>query len=301
MIEVFGFYKFMLVNQLNKQKVLLKDFLVKKNIRGTIIISKEGINGSISGKSKDIKSLINQIKIFFLFKSFDSTSKSKCSFQPFHKPKVKIKNEVVPMNMILSKKIRKKDSHVEPQNWNKLIKNKETLVVDARKPFEYKVGSFQKAINPNIRNFRDFPKYLKKLKKNQPVAMFCTGGIRCEKASVYLEKNGFNNIYQLKGGILNYIKTIKQSNSLWKGECFVFDNRVSLKHGLKVGTYSICSGCRNPISKKDMNSKKYEEGVTCPGCYNKLSISQKKRFRMRQNQINLAKSNGKRHIFQKDH
>ena len=131
--------------------------------------------------------------------------------------------------------------------------------------------------------------------------MFCTGGIRCEKASVYLEKNGFNNIYQLKGGILNYIKTIKQSNSLWKGECFVFDNRVSLKHGLKVGTYSICSGCRNPISKKAMNSKKYEEGVTCPGCYNKLSISQKKRFRMRQNQINLAKSNGKRHIFQKDH
>ena len=131
--------------------------------------------------------------------------------------------------------------------------------------------------------------------------MFCTGGIRCEKASVYLKERGFNNIYQLKGGILNYMKTIKQNNSLWNGECFVFDNRVSLKHGLKVGTYSICSGCRSPISKKDKLSKKYEQGVACPECYNKLSISQKKRFRMRQSQINLAKSTGKRHIFQKDH
>ena len=162
MIEVFGFYKFMLVNQLNKQKVLLNDFLVKKNIRGTIIISKEGINGSISGKSKDIKSLINQIKKFFLFKSFDSTSKSKCSFQPFHKPKVKIKNEIVTMKMVLSKKIRKKDSHVETQKWNKKIKNKETLVVDVRKKMEYKDRRDKKEINNNIRTIREIRKYQKK-------------------------------------------------------------------------------------------------------------------------------------------
>ena len=301
MFKVFGFYKFIKIKSLKKNKALLQKFLTSNNIRGTIIIAKEGLNGTISAHIKDIDKTIKKLKFLFSFKYFDNNNESKSKFQPFHKPKVKIKNEIVPMNMVLSKKIRKKDSHVEPKNWNKLIKNKETLVVDARKPFEYKVGSFQNAINPNIRNFRDFPKYLKKLKKNQPVAMFCTGGIRCEKASVYLEQNGFNNIYQLKGGILNYMKTIKQSNSLWKGECFVFDNRVSLRHGLKVGTYSICGGCRNPISKKDMVSKKYEQGVTCPGCYNKLSISQKKRFRMRQSQINLAKSNGKRHIFQKDH
>tara|TARA_B100000579_G_scaffold206617_1_gene168812 strand:- start:119 stop:1024 length:906 start_codon:yes stop_codon:yes gene_type:complete len=300
MIKVFGFYKFFRIDSLEKSKVLLNKILIKKKIRGTIIISKEGINGTVSGKSQDVKSLISKIKKHFSLNSFDSTNQSNCTFQPFHKPKVKIKKEIVPMNMILSKKIKKKDSHVDPKNWNKLIKNEKTIVIDARKPFEYKIGSFDRAINPNIKNFRDFPKYLKKLKKNKSIAMFCTGGIRCEKASVYLEKKGFNNIYQLKGGILNYIKSIKNKNSLWRGECFVFDNRVSLKHGLKVGSYSICSGCRNPISQKDILSKKYEEGVTCPGCYNKLTISQKKRFRMRQGQINLAKSTGKRHIFQKE-
>ncbi len=300
MIKVFGFYKFFRIDSLEKSKVLLNKILIKKKIRGTIIISKEGINGTVSGKSQDVKSLISKIKKHFSLNSFDSTNQSNCTFQPFHKPKVKIKKEIVPMNMILSKKIKKKDSHVDPKNWNKLIKNEKTIVIDARKPFEYKIGSFDRAINPNIKNFRDFPKYLKKLKKNKSIAMFCTGGIRCEKASVYLEKKGFNNIYQLKGGILNYIKSIKNKNSLWRGECFVFDNRVSLKQGLKVGSYSICSGCRNPISQKDILSKKYEEGVTCPGCYNKLTISQKKRFRMRQGQINLAKSTGKRHIFQKE-
>jgi len=300
MIKVFGFYKFFRIDSLEKSKVLLNKILIKKKIKGTIIISKEGINGTVSGKSQDVKSLISKIKKHFSLNSFDSTNQSNCTFQPFHKPKVKIKKEIVPMNMILSKKIKKKDSHVDPKNWNKLIKNEKTIVIDARKPFEYKIGSFDRAINPKIKNFRDFPKYLKKLKKNKSIAMFCTGGIRCEKASVYLEKKGFNNIYQLKGGILNYIKSIKNKNSLWRGECFVFDNRVSLKHGLKVGSYSICSGCRNPISQKDILSKKYEEGVTCPGCYNKLTISQKKRFRMRQGQINLAKSTGKRHIFQKD-
>ncbi len=204
------------------------------------------------------------------------------------------------MNLILSKRIKKKDSHVEPKKWNKLIKDKDTLVIDSRKPFEYEVGTFKKSVNPNIDNFRDFPKYLKKLKKDKPIAMFCTGGVRCEKASVFLEKKGFKNIYQLKGGILNYLKKIKKNNSLWKGECFVFDNRISLKHGLKIGSFSMCSGCRKPISKKDKKSKKYEEGVTCPNCYDKLTESQKSRFRMRQNQIYRAKLLGKKHIFQKE-
>ena len=248
-----------------------------------------------------IRDRINVLKRQLRLKDFDSKNMSQSHFQPFHKGKIKIKNEVVPLGLKINSKNKKFNRYVSGKSWNKLISNKETLVIDARKPFEYDVGTFKGSTNPNINNFRDFPKYLKNLKKNQPIAMFCTGGIRCEKASVYLEKKGFSNVYQLKGGILNYLKKTNQKRSLWKGECFVFDNRVSLKHGLKSGSYSICSGCRKPISPKIKNSKKYEEGVSCPNCHDKLTDQQKTRFRMRQKQINLAKKVGKRHIFQKEY
>ncbi len=300
MFTIFGFYKFQKINNLKKNQNKLNNLLLDKNINGSIIISKEGLNGSISGINKDIKTTIIQIKKCLNIKEFDNSNNSKSRFQPFHKPKVKIKKEVVPMNLKMTNRLKKKNSYIEPTEWNELIKNKKTLLLDARKPFEHKVGSFKKSVNPKIGNFRDFPKYLKKLKKDKPIAMFCTGGIRCEKAYVYLEKKGFRNIYQLKGGILNYLKKVKKKNSLWKGECFVFDNRVSLKHGLEQGTYSICGGCRQPISVKDKKSEKYEEGVTCPNCFNKLSKVQKSRFRMRQSQIYKTKLSGKKYNFQKE-
>jgi len=233
-----------------------------------------------------------------------------------------------------------KSTYVKPEKWNILISDKKTLLLDARKPFEHAVGSFKKAINPKVKNFRDFPKYLNKLDKEKKIAMFCTGGIRCEKASVYLERKGFKNVYQLKGGILNYLKKVNIKDSLWRGECYVFDNRISLKHKLRQGTYSMCSGCRTPVAKKDSlwrgecyvfdnrislkhklkqgsysmcsgcrtpvsiknkRSNKYEEGVSCPRCYDTLSNAQKSRFRMRQTQINLAKKAGKKHKFQKEY
>ena len=300
MFTIFGFYKFQKINNLKKNQIKLNNLLLDKNINGSIIISKEGLNGSISGMNKDIKTTIIRLKKILNIKEFDSVNNSISKFKPFHKPKVKIKREVVPMDLKMSNRIVKKNTHIDPTKWNKLIKKKETLLLDARKPFEHKVGSFKKSVNPKIGNFRNFPKYLKKLKKDQQIAMFCTGGIRCEKASVYLEKKGFKNIYQLKGGILNYLKNIKQKNSLWKGECFVFDNRVSLKHGLAQGTYSICGGCREPISVKDKKSRRYEEGVTCPNCFNKLSKNQKSRFRMRQSQIYKAKLSGKKYNYQKE-
>ena len=301
MFTVFGFYKFQKIYDLKKNQKILNKILIDNNIYGSIIISKEGLNGSISGKNSDIKKFIAKLKKIFRVKNFDSFNESKSKFNPFHKPKVKIKIEVVPMNLKISKRIKKKNSHIEPIKWNKLIKNSKTFLLDARKPFENKVGSFKKSVNPDINNFRDFPKYLKKLKKDQPIAMFCTGGIRCEKASVYLEKKGFKNVYQLKGGILNYLKKIKKKNSLWKGECFVFDNRVSLKHGLVQGTYSICGGCRQPVSIKDKKSKGYEEGVSCPNCFNKTTKEQKSRFRMRQSQVYKAKLSGKKYNFQKEY
>ena len=301
MFDVFGFYKFKKINSLKKNKTFLHDLLIKNNIRGTIIISKEGLNGTISGQKENLDAVIRKIQLLFNFKNFDNNNKSKSLFQPFLKPKVKIKKEIVPMNLIINSKERITSSHLEPKEWNKLIKKKDTYIIDTRKPFEYEVGTFKKSINPNINNFRDFPKYLNKLKKDKPVAMFCTGGVRCEKTSVYLKKKGFNNIYQLNGGILNYLQKIKKKDSLWKGECFVFDNRISLKHGLKTGTFKMCSGCRKPISSKDRKSKKYEEGVSCPSCYDKLTPEQKSRFRMRQSQIYKAKKSGQKHIFQKEY
>ena len=262
------------------------------------ILSSEGLNATLSSKKKNLYLILNKIKKIFKINNFDNQNLSKCKFQPFHRGKVKIKKEVVPMGIKIAKRNLK--NHLNPAKWNKLIKNKNTLLIDARKPFENKVGSFKKSINPQVNNFREFPEYLKKLSKDKTIAMFCTGGIRCEKAGIYLNKKGFKNVYQLNGGIINYLKKIKKSKSLWKGECYVFDNRISVKHGLYPGSFSMCSGCRKPISKKDKKSKKYEEGVSCPNCHDILTNSQKERFRMRQKQINLAKKQGKSHIFQKE-
>ncbi len=300
MFIVLGFYKFKHIKSLKKNKLILQKLFIDNNIKGTLIISREGLNGTIAGKYKNILITSKKIKSLFSIKSFDSENLSENEFQPFHKHKIKIKKEVVPMGLSISTK-NKKINYVEPFEWNNLIKNKNTFILDARKAFEHEVGSFKKAINPKVNNFREFPKYLNKLDKKKPVAMFCTGGIRCEKASVYLTQKGFKNIFQLKGGILNYLKKIKKKESMWKGECFVFDNRVSLKHNLAPGSYFICSGCRTPISPKDKKSKKYEEGVSCSRCFDTLTNAQKNRFRMRQKQIKLAKKAGKKHIFQKEY
>ena len=300
MFTIFGFYKFKKIKFLKRYKSLFQEEISKNNIKGTIILSSEGINGTVAGKKDNINKMIKKLKMQFKFKDFDSKNTSLSNFQPFHKGKIKIKKEVVPLGLTINSKNKKINKYISGKSWNKLISNNETLVIDARKPFEYDVGTFKNAINPKIQNFRDFPKYLKKINKTKNVAMFCTGGIRCEKASIFLNKKGFKNVFQLKGGILNYLNKTKKTDSLWKGECYVFDNRISLKHKLKQGTYSMCSGCRTPISIKDKKSKKYEEGVSCPRCYDTLTNTQKSRFRMRQKQINLAKQAGKKHKFQKE-
>ena len=299
MFYIFGFYKFKKIKEIKKNKKILNIFFIKNEIRGTIILSNEGINGTISGKKNNLNLGIKKIKKVFNFLNFDSENFSLNKFQPFHKCKVKIKKELVPMGININK--RNLNGQINPIKWNKIISDENTTLIDVRKPFEHEVGTFKNSINPNINNFREFPKFLKKLNKNKPVAMFCTGGIRCEKASFFLEKRGFKNVYQLKGGILNYLKTIKKKDSLWKGECFVFDNRISVKHELAKGSFSMCSGCRKPISTKDKKSIKYEEGVSCPRCHDILTNIQKDRFRMRQKQINIAKGSKKRHIFQKEY
>ena len=301
MFNVISFYKIFKIKNLNKKKKLIQTIFNKYKVRGTIILANEGINGSISFKNINKKALICELKKILNFEKFDISNFSSIKFQPFHKGKIKIKKELVPMGLELTINDRDLKSHLNSQKWNELIKKKDTQIIDIRKPFEYKIGNFKKSVNPNLNNFRDFPKFLNTLNKNKPIAMYCTGGIRCEKTSVYLRNKGFNKIYQLNGGILKYLKKTNLKESLWQGECFVFDNRISVRHDLKIGTYSICSGCRTPISNIEKKTKKYEEGVSCPNCYDLLTLNQKKRFRMRQKQINLAKQKGKPHIFQKEY
>ena len=298
MYKIFGFYKFKQIRNLKLLKKNLLDFIEEVGVRGSIIISTEGINGTISFKPNKFKKVRNKILNLLNISKFDNENISSYKYQAFNKGKIKIKKEVIPIGMKLNKNIVK--NKIEPKDWNKFILKKETVLIDTRKNFEFKVGTFKGSINPELNNFRDFPRYFKTLKKNQNIGMFCTGGIRCEKASAYLKKKGFKNVYQLKGGIINYLDNVKKKDSLWSGDCFVFDNRVSIKHGLKPGNLKICPGCRNPIKLSERKSNFYEQGVSCPNCYNKLTNSQKQRFRMRQKQILTAKKHGKKYFFQRE-
>ena len=228
MFIILGFYKFKNLKSLKRHKTILENLFSENDIRGTLIISKEGLNGTISGKYKNIFLTSKKIKSLFGIVNFDSENLSKSKFQPFHKPRIKIKKEVVPMGLNISAK-NKKTNYVEPLKWNNLIKDKNTFVLDVRKPFEYEVGSFKKAVNPKVNHFREFPEYLNKLDKKKPVAMFCTGGIRCEKASAFLNDKGFKNIFQLKGGVLNYLKKINEfyKNQLTFGQVVFLGNSIT--------------------------------------------------------------------------
>ena len=298
MYKIFGFYKFKKIKNIKLLKKNLKNFIEEEQVRGTIIISIEGINGTISFKPTKYKKVKNKILNLLNIRKLDNENISYYKYQVFKKGKIKIKKEVIPIGLKLNKIVTK--NKIEPKDWNKFILKKETVLIDTRKNFEFKVGTFKGSINPELNNFRDFPRYFKTLKKDQNIGMFCTGGIRCEKASAYLKKKGFKNVYQLKGGIINYLDNVKKKDSLWSGDCFVFDNRVSIKHGLKPGNLKICPGCRNPIKLSERKSNFYEQGVSCPNCYNNLTNSQKQRFRMRQKQILTAKKHGKKYFFQRE-
>jgi UPF0176 protein len=291
MLKLISFYKFVKILNPIDNKLIYKKFLIDNKLKGSIIFSLEGINGSIAGKQSNIELLSNFLKKKFLFDEFDNINECDVDFIPFKKAKIKIKKEVVPLNELFNDNKYKFQNRVEPEDWNKLILSNDVTVVDVRKSFESEIGTFEKAINPKINDFRKFPEYFEKLSsdKDKKIAMFCTGGIRCEKAASYLFKRGFKNVYQLRGGILNYLNKIPSKKSLWNGECFVFDERITLVNNSKIGNYLMCAGCRTPISKKDIQSPKYEKDVSCPKCFDKLTEKQKYRFRMRASQ----KLNGK--------
>ena len=280
----------------------IREELKKNSIKGTVLIGSEGINGTISARcSKNLNESLAFIRSISGFKNIDIKN-SFSKKNPFVRLKVKLKKEIVTIgDSSVNPNINRGD-YVEPNEWNKIIEDEDVLLIDTRNKYECIIGTFRNALNPNTTKFREFPKWLDSqnfsdsYKKNKKVAMFCTGGIRCEKASSLMKTKGFKNVYHLKGGILNYFESVPEKESLWNGECFVFDDRVSIKHDLSEGTYDMCHGCRMPITDDDKKSKKFIKGVACPKCFDKTSDEQKSRYMSRQKQIDIAKKRNKQHI-----
>ena len=306
MNEIVALYKFVHIEKPFHIKKILRSRLNDLNIYGTILIGEEGINGTISSDdSSQLSQAICFIESIKGFKDLDLKF-SQSTKKPFIRLKVKLKKEIVTIGDTKIKPNELAGEYVDPQDWNKLIEDEETIIIDTRNNYEYSIGTFKNSINPKTKKFREFPEWLEKQnynnhdKKNKKIAMFCTGGIRCEKASSLMKNKGFKNVFHLKGGILKYFECIPETQSRWEGECFVFDDRVSLKHDLSIGTYDMCHGCRMPITDKDKQSNKYIRGVTCPNCYNKKTQKQKSRYTSRQKQIDLAKKNNLKHIGPKE-
>lgn len=290
-IFIYTFYRFKNFKNLKSVKIQIINFQKETNIFGTILIANEGINGTISGNSKELDRLIKKMKSILKIRKL-SVKISKNNFIPFNRFKIKIKKEIVTIGSNKISPQKKTGKYIAPENWDKTINNKKFLIIDTRNEYEIKIGTFKNAINPNTKSFRKFPQFIKKrgIDKYQQIAMFCTGGIRCEKASSYLLMNGYKNIYQLDGGILNYLEYKKnKKNNTWKGECFVFDNRVAVNKKLIKGKYTQCYGCRTPLNNKDLKSKFYEKGVKCPYCYKLRTEEQISSSKMRQNQIDKKK------------
>jgi UPF0176 protein len=263
-------------------------------------LAHEGINGTVSGTKAAIDQFKNFLKSHNLHE-LQNFKTSTSSVDPFPRLKVKLKDEIVSIGNELADPAKIVGEYVQPEDWNTLISQEDVLVLDTRNTYEFSIGTFEKSIQPETTNFREFPDWLDSLEssdidKNNKVAMFCTGGIRCEKASSLMKAQGFKNIYHLQGGILNYIEKVDEEESLWKGECFVFDDRVALNHNLEVGSYDMCHGCRMPITEADKHEEEYIRGVSCPNCFNSKTSDQKKRYADRQKQVDLAKLRNEKHI-----
>lgn len=297
-IVVAALYKFVSLPDFHELREPLLDHCLAQNIRGTLLLAEEGINGTVAGGREAIDSLLAYLKAdprladLSHKESFDSS-------QPFYRMKVKLKKEIVTMGIDGIDPNEVVGTYVKPKDWNALISDPDVVLIDTRNDYEVEIGTFKGAVDPKTESFRQFPEYVRQNynpAKHKKVAMFCTGGIRCEKASAFMKREGFEEVYHLEGGILKYLEEIDQSDSLWQGECFVFDNRVSVKQGLEPGEYALCHGCRWPITDADRQSDKYEEGVSCPACHDTLTDEQRQRFRDRQKQIELARQRNVPHV-----
>ncbi|MGF1720805.1 rhodanese-related sulfurtransferase [Vibrio kyushuensis] len=295
---VCALYKFVTLNDYQEIRQPLTDLLEANNIRGTLLLASEGINGTVAGKRESIDALLKWFKqdtrlADVVYKeSFNEE-------QPFNRTKVKLKKEIVTMGVEGIDPLNVVGTYVKPSDWNDLISDPEVLLVDTRNDYEVDIGTFKNAVNPNTETFREFPQYVADNldpAKHKKVAMFCTGGIRCEKSTAYMKEQGFDEVYHLEGGILKYLEEVPEEETMWEGDCYVFDGRVAVNHQLEKSGYDVCNACRLPITAQDQESEYFEKGVSCPKCVDKHSDEQKARFREREKQVQLSNSRGETHV-----
>jgi len=297
-IVVAAMYHFVDLENFEELRKPLLEFMLAQNVRGTLLLAREGVNGTVAGNQKAIDELINWLKNDKRLAEL----KVKISYDdemPFYRSRVKLKKEIVTMGVEGINPKEVVGTYVKPKDWNTLISDPDVTVIDTRNDYEINIGTFKRAINPRTNSFREFPEYVSKQldpAKHKKVAMFCTGGIRCEKSTAYLKQQGFDEVYHLEGGILQYLEDISETESLWDGECFVFDNRVSVNHALEKGEYDQCHACRLPITEEDKQSDRYKAGVSCPHCFGKTTELQRQRFMEREKQMQLSKQRGETHI-----
>ena len=296
--QVVALYRFVRLDDYESMREPLLNFCLDRHIRGTLLLAHEGINGTVAGRDSAIDELLNYLR------ADDRLADLDCKFssheeRPFLRMKVKLKREIVTMGQENIDPNVCVGRYASPQEWNALIDDPDVLVIDTRNEYEVEIGTFAGAVNPHTNSFREFPDWVEQNldpKKHKKVAMFCTGGIRCEKSTSLLVSRGFEDVWHLKGGILNYLEQTPEEDTRWEGECFVFDSRVAVNHQLEKGSYDQCFACRFPIDDDQKQSPHYLPGVSCPRCVNAHTEQQKGRFAERQRQIGLAKRRGESHI-----
>jgi len=291
-------YKFTALDNYRDLRAPLLQVMQEHHVRGTLLLAGEGINGTVAASRAGIDALLAWLRSDPRLADIDC-KESFADGLPFKRAKVKLKKEIVTMGVPGIDPQRVVGTYVSPREWNRLISDPDVMLVDTRNDYEVGVGTFRDAINPATGSFREFPRFVKENldpKKHKKIAMFCTGGIRCEKSTAYLKEQGFEEVYHLKGGILKYLEEVPHEEMLWEGECFVFDDRVTVNKQLEPGSYDQCNACRLPITAVDKTSELYQPGVSCPSCHDKSSAEQKARFRERQRQMELAQQRGSAHV-----
>jgi len=297
-ITICALYKFVRLDNYLELRDPLLTKMTSIDVKGTLLLAAEGINGTIAGSQKAIEQVLDFLQAqpnlgaIVHKESFSETN-------PFHRTKVKLKKEIVTMGVEGIDPNQVVGTYVKPKDWNALISDPEVLLVDTRNDYEVEIGTFEGALNPDTETFREFPDYVKNnldKNKHKKVAMFCTGGIRCEKSTAYLKEQGFEDVYHLEGGILKYLEEVPAEETMWQGECFVFDGRVAVNHGLEQGQYDQCFACRFPLTEAEKESEHYIKGVSCHRCHDKVTEQQRSRFAERERQIRLAAERGEDHI-----